>query len=58
MKLIESLVTSTAAGSDGIPCHLIKYTKLIIAPILSNLFNVCINQTVFPEVFKIAEVKP
>ena len=57
MKLIESLDTKKAAGSDGIPCFLIKKTKAIIAPVLCNLFNVCINVAVFPDIFKIAEVK-
>ena len=58
MKLIDSLDLKKAAGSDGIPSHLIKKTKAIIAPILSRLFNVCINKSIFPDAFKIAEVKP
>ena len=56
--MIESLDTKKAAGSDGIPCFLIKKTKCIIAPVLCTLFNVCINDSVFPDIFKVAEVKP
>ena len=58
LKLIESLDTKKAAGSDGIPCFLIKKTKCIIAPVLCSLFNVFINESVFPDIFKVAEVKP
>ena len=57
-KLIDELDIKKAAGSDGIPCHLIKLTKAIIAPILSSLFNVCIFKSIFPDIFKIAEVIP
>ena len=57
VKLIDSLDTNKAPGSDGIPCYLIKMTKSIIAPVLCDLFNVCINKSVFPNIFKIAEVK-
>ena len=32
--------------------------KVVIAPILANLFNKCINQEIFPEVFKSAIVIP
>ena len=58
IKLIDKLDAKKAPGSDGIPCHLIKLTKVVIAPILANLFNTCLSQSVFPDVFKIAEVIP
>ena len=57
VKFIDSLDAKKAPGSDGIPCYLIKMTKSIIAPVLCNLFNVCINESIFPNIFKIAEVK-
>ena len=57
IKLIDNLDAKKAPGSDGIPCYLIKLTKLIIAPVLCNLFNVCMNVSSFPDIFKIAEVK-
>ena len=56
-KLIDNLDAKKAPGSDGIPCYLIKLTKCIIAPVLCNLFNVCMNVSIFPDIFKIAEVK-
>ena len=57
VKFIDSLDAKKAPGSDGIPCYLIKMTKYIIAPVLCKLFNVCMNASVFPDIFKIAEVK-
>ena len=58
MKLIDNSNATKAPGSDGIPCHLIKLTKMVIAPILANLFNACMCHSIFPDVFKIAEVIP
>ena len=58
LKYIDKLDINKAAGSDEISCLLIKLTRLIIAPVLSRLFNVCIFKSVFPDVFKIAEVIP
>ena len=58
LKLIDNLEAKKSPGSDGIPCFLIKLTKVIIAPILANLFNACLFQSVFPDIFKIAEVIP
>ena len=58
IKLIDGLDAKKAPGSDGIPCFLIKLTKYIIAPVLCKLFNVCMYLlSVFPDIFKIAEVK-
>ena len=58
LEYIDKLDITKAAGSDEISCLLIKLTRFIIAPILSNLFNVCIYTSTFPDVFKIAEVIP
>ena len=57
LKLIDSLDSKKAPGSDGVPCCLIKLTRDIIAPILCDLFNTCMRLSVFPDIFKIAEVK-
>ena len=57
LKLIDSLDSKKAPGSDGVPCYLIKLTRYIIAPILCDLFNTCMRLSVFPDIFKIAEVK-
>ena len=58
LKFIDSLDAKKAPGSDGVPCYLIKMTSCIIAPVLCDLFNICMNVSVFPDVFKIAQVKP
>ena len=57
LKLIDSLDTKNAPGSDRISCYLIKLTRDIIVPVLCNLFNTCMSVCIFPDVFKIAEVK-
>ena len=57
LRLIDSLDAKKAPGSDSIPCYLIKMAKLVIAPVLCNLFNVCMNVSIFPDVFKVAQVK-
>ena len=58
LKLIDDLDEKKSAGSDGISCHLIKLTRFIVVPILVNLFNACMYNSVFPDAFKIAEVIP
>ena len=58
IKIIEKLDLKKSAGSDKITSCIIHLTKYIIAPILANLFNVCIFNGIFPDAFKIAEVLP
>ena len=57
-RYISTMKTHTSPGLDGISSKLLKWLKLFIAPILANLFNKCINQEIFPEVFKSAIVIP
>ena len=50
--------THTSPGLDGISSKFVKMAKVVIAPILADLFNKCIYQEIFPEVFKSAIVIP
>ena len=57
-RYISTMKTHTSPGLDGISSKFVKMAKVVIAPILANLFNKCINQENFPEVFKSAIVIP
>ena len=56
-NLIKSL-KNTAAGSDGIPSHILKDVLPIIAPTITRIFNLSLSQGVFPHELKIARVIP
>ena len=55
-RYISTLKTHASPGLDGISPKFVKMAKVVIAPILANLFNKCINQEIFPEIFKSAIV--
>ena len=44
--------------SNDVETRFIKYSKSIISPIISDLFNLCVNKGVFPNCLKIAEIIP
>jgi hypothetical protein len=52
------LNTSKSTGSDNINARFLKLSAFIIAPILTQLFNLSLSSGVFPDVFKIAKVIP
>ena len=49
---------SCAPGSDGIPPRFVKLAKTILIPLLTKIFNKCIQHEVFPNAFKTAQVIP
>ena len=56
-NVITSLINKKAIRSKDIETYFIKISSVIIAPILSKLFNQCILTTgEFPKCLKIAEV--
>ena len=57
-RYISTMKIHTSPGLDGISSKFVKMAKVVIAPILANLFNKCINQEIFPEAFKSAIVIP
>jgi len=57
-KYINNLNTSNSSGKFGIPIKYIKLSVNIIAPILTNIYNQCIQTGCFPDVLNIAEVVP
>ena len=57
-SIIDRLKTKKAQRYTDLETKFIKYGKLIISPIISNLFKLCIETGVFPNCLKIAEVIP
>ena len=53
---INQLDTNKCDDIYDIPLKTIKLSKVIIAPILCNLINNCINKGIFPKILKIAKV--
>ena len=57
-QLIENLNDKKTVRSNDVETRFIKYSKSIILPIISDLFNLCVNKGVFPNCLKIAEIIP
>ena len=55
-SIFDRLKTKKTQRYTDVETKFIKYGKLIISPITSNLFNLCIETSVFPNCLKIAEV--
>ena len=53
---IGQLKNKKAVRYNDVETKFIKYSKHIIAPIISDLFNVCVSNGAFPNCFKVAEV--
>ena len=58
IKQLSNLKASKSAGAYHIPNKIIKLSIVIIAAILTKLFNDSIRQRVFPNVLKTAQVAP
>jgi len=43
---------------NGIPIHILKISKQILSPFLSQLFNRCAKTGIYPECLKCAQVIP
>ncbi|CAB3981597.1 Hypothetical predicted protein [Paramuricea clavata] len=56
--LFSSLSPSKATGPDGIPAYLLKRYSKVIAPSLTVLFELSLQQGVFPSEWKSANVVP
>ena len=57
-NVITTLINKKAIRSKDIDTYFIKISGVIIAPILSKLFNRCLLEDEFPKFLKIAEVIP
>ena len=57
LHLISKLLKK-ACGYDLISNSMLQHTAVVISPYIVLLFNLCLNQGVFPDSFKIAKVIP
>lgn len=57
-KIIKTLNSKKATGYDKIPARFVKAASPAIVPILTDLINTSIDQGVFPNSLKKAEVTP
>jgi len=55
-RIIHSLDASKATGSDGIPVVVLQRCFAELAPILAKLYNMCLADSVFPSLWKVASV--
>ena len=56
--LLNTLKISKACGHDKIPIKLLRDSAIVIAPILSHIFNQSINTGIFPKDLKTAVIYP
>ena len=56
-SIIDRLKTKRAQRYTVVETKFIKYGKLIISPIISNLFNLCVETGVLPNCLKIDKQK-
>ena len=56
--LLQRIDTNTSTGVDGIPARILKSMANPLAEPLTRIINASIEQRVFPEVWKKANVKP
>ncbi|MBW0521294.1 hypothetical protein O181_061009 [Austropuccinia psidii MF-1] len=52
INAIASLPKRKSSGPDGIPNKLIKVSKLLLTPKLTNLYNLCLKQGQYPREWK------
>lgn len=57
-KILNGLDPCKSSGPDGIPTKILIICKDYIAPVLAKMFNICLDQGVFPEELKQANIIP
>ena len=55
---LRNLNPSKSSGMQGISIKFSKPASILLAPVLTKLFNTAIEQATFPAIFKTAEVVP
>ena len=58
LSLINSLDSNKSAGPDRIPTKLLKFAAVLISDPMAKLFNKSLRDGVFPNSWKIANIKP
>jgi len=58
VRLIEILSESKSINKNDEPTKVIKLSKFVLAPVLTCVFDKCINESFYPDCLKVAEVIP
>ena len=58
LNLIKEINNKKSPGPDLISGYIMKITRDTIGPVLTKLFNDCINKGIFPDLLKITEIIP
>lgn len=58
VSCINTLKNSSSTGYDEFSTKVIKYVAPIIAPVLSHIFNLCVDNGLFPDKLKISTIRP
>ena len=58
MHNIDTLTEKKATRQNDIPVKILKLCSEILSPFLAKLFNNCINQGIYPQNVKCAQVTP
>ena len=57
-RSIDNIKTNSAAGPEGITPKFIKMAKVVLVPVLTKLYNKCLEEKCFPDDFKLSHVIP
>ena len=55
---IDKIKIASSKDIDEIPSKFVKLSQCVLSPVLTKLFNKCVQQETFPDIFKIAYVIP
>ena len=58
VKTLGALDHRKATGCDRIPAKVLSQSRLVISQPLTNIFNSCILYNTFPDLCKLAEIRP
>ena len=57
-RAINQLQPSKSAGLDKIPARLLKDSSVVVVPFLRDIFNLSLDQGIFPDDWKHARISP
>ena len=57
-RLSSDVKSNPAPGIDGISPKFVKMARVVLTPILTKLYNKCLQQECFPDEFKVGQVIP
>ena len=58
MHIIDTLTEKKGTRQNDIPVKILKLCSEILSPFLAKIINNCINQGIYPQNFKCAQVTP